>query len=177
MAMTLRKGVGRESMINHPFGLQDSWILIADYCASNCGNWIKSSLDDLSKKQAKQLSKNLHPLKGLPWKIDLLVESTIHHRASLHPENAKTFHHGNGYVIGHQWTNIVLMSNDLLIPLPPIPFDSQTYCRAQGLDYQREHEAVIDDLTTLHLEDYIGASNSRRPVKASIHQAFPLVFS
>jgi hypothetical protein len=49
------------------------------------------TLDDLSKKQAQQLSKNLHPLKGLPWKIDLLVESTIHHRASLHPENAKTF--------------------------------------------------------------------------------------
>jgi hypothetical protein len=43
MAMTRRKGVGRESMDHHPFGLQDSWILIADYGASNYGNWIKSS--------------------------------------------------------------------------------------------------------------------------------------
>jgi hypothetical protein len=44
IAITLRKVFGRESMGNHPFGLQDSWILIADYCASNCGKWIKSSL-------------------------------------------------------------------------------------------------------------------------------------
>lgn len=122
------------------------------------------TLEDLSKKQAKQLAKGLEPLKGLPWKIAILVDSTIQHRASLHPENAQKFNHGKGYVIGHQWTNIVLVLNDLLIPLPPIPFYSKTYCRAQGLDYQSEHEAVIDYLTTLNLEDYIGSYNPREVI-------------
>jgi hypothetical protein len=117
------------------------------------------TLEDLSKTQAKQLAKGLEPLKGLPWKIAILVDSTIQHRASLHPENAQKFNHGNGYVIGHQWSNIVLVLNDLLIPLPPILFYSKTYCRAQGLDYQSEHDAVIDYLTNFNLEDYIGSYN------------------
>jgi len=119
------------------------------------------TLDDLSKKQAKQFAKCLHHLKGLPWKIAILVDSTIQHRASLHPENTKKFNHGNGYVIGHQWTNIILVINDILIPLPPIPFYSQAYCREQGLDYQSEHDRVVDYLTNFNLEDYIGSCDPR----------------
>ena len=115
------------------------------------------TLDDLSKNQAKQFATCLHDLQGLPWKIAILVDSTLQHRASYHPENAKKFNHGNGCVIGHQWTNIVLVINDMLIPLPPIPFYSKTYCREQGLDYQSEHDLVVDYLTNLHLEDYIGS--------------------
>jgi hypothetical protein len=42
------------------------------------------------------------------------VDSTLQHRASLHPENTKTFNHGQGFVVGHQWTNIVVLLNDLL---------------------------------------------------------------
>ena len=118
-------------------------------------NVAASTLDELSKKQAKQFSKCLHHLKGLPWRIALLVDSTIQHRSSLHPENSKKFNHGKGYVIGHQWTNIVLVINDMLIPLPPIPFYSKTYCREHGLDYQSEHDLVVDYLTNLNLEDYI----------------------
>lgn len=120
-----------------------------------------STLEELSKTQAKQFSKCLKSFKGLPWKIALLVDSTIQHRASLHPENAKKFNHGKGYVIGHQWTNIVLVINDILIPLPPIPFHSKTYCRVHGLEYQSEHDAVIDYLTNLNLEDYIGSYDPR----------------
>ena len=89
------------------------------------------------------------------------MDATIQHRASLHPENAKKFNHGKGYVIGHQWTNIVLVINDMLIPLPPIPFHSKTYCRARGLVYQSEHDAVVNYLTNLNLEDYIGAYDPR----------------
>jgi hypothetical protein len=51
----------------------------------------------------------------------MIIDSTLQHRASLHPENSKKFNHGKGYVIGHQWTNIVLIINDMLIPLRPIP--------------------------------------------------------
>ena len=63
---------------------------------------------------------------------------------SLYPENAKTFNHGKGYVIGHQWTNIVLVLGDMLIPLRPIPFYSKRYCQAHDLTYQSEHERVVD---------------------------------
>jgi hypothetical protein len=119
------------------------------------------TLQTLSKKQAKQLAKALQALQGLPWKIAILIDSTLQHRASLHPENAKKFNHGNGYVIGHQWTNIVLLLNDILIPLPPIPYYSERYCREHGLDYQTEHELVVDYLNQLDLEDYIGAYTPR----------------
>jgi hypothetical protein len=119
------------------------------------------TLEELSKTQAKQFAKCLKSFQGLPWKIAILVDATIQRRASLHPENAKKFNHGKGYVIGHQWTNIVLVINDILIPLPPIPFHSKTYCRAHGLEYQSEHDAVVDYLANLNLEDYIGSHNPR----------------
>lgn len=133
--------------------------LLRDHC-----NVAVYTLEDLSKRQAKQFAKCLKSFKGLPWKIAILVDATIQHRASLHPENAKKFNHGNGYVIGHQWTNIVLVINDMLIPLPPIPFHSKTYCRAQGLAYQSEHDAVVDYLTNLNLEDYIGSYDPREVI-------------
>lgn len=122
------------------------------------------TLDELSKKQAKQFAKCLHHLKGLPWKIAILVDSTMQHRSSLHPENAKKFNHGNGYVIGHQWTNIVLVINDLLIPLPPIPFYSKQYGQEHGLHYQSEHDLIVDYLNNLNLEDYIGSHDSRNVI-------------
>jgi hypothetical protein len=81
-----------------------------------------TTLENLSKTQARQFSKALARRNGLPWKIVLFIDSTLQHRASLHPENAKTFNHGKGYVIGHQGTNIVLVLGDMLMPLRPIPF-------------------------------------------------------
>src|SRR6266702_5944094 len=120
-----------------------------------------STLESLSKQQAKQLSKALGHLKALPWKIAIIVDSTLQHRASLHPENAKTFNHGKGYVIGHQWTNIVLSLGDMLIPLRPIPFYRKRYCQAHDLAYHSEHERVVAYLRTLDLEDYIGAYDRR----------------
>lgn len=81
-----------------------------------------TTLAQLSKTPARQFAKALQRVQGLPWKIVLLIEATLQHRASIHPENSHTFTHGKGYVIGHQWTNVVLVLGDLLIPLKPIPF-------------------------------------------------------
>jgi len=97
----------------------------------------------------------------LPWKIALLIESTLQHRASLHPENAKKFNHGKGFVIGHQWTNIVLIINDILLPLPPIPFYSKRYCREHALAYHTEHDRVVAYINKLDLDEYIGAHDPR----------------
>jgi len=75
----------------------------------------------LSTQPAKRVAKTLHALQGLPWKMALLMDSTLQHRASVQPENAKKFNHGKGFVIGHPWTNMVVILHDILIPLPPIP--------------------------------------------------------
>jgi Transposase DDE domain len=120
-----------------------------------------TTLEDLSKTQARQLAKALQRVKGLPWKIVILIDSTLQHRASLYSENAKTFNHGQGYVIGHQWTNVVLVLGDILIPLKPIPFYSKRYCQTHDLAYHSEHERVVTYLRLLDLEDYIGAYDRR----------------
>jgi Transposase DDE domain len=122
------------------------------------------TLDSLSKKPAKQVAKARQKLKELPWDIALVVDSTLQQRASLHPENAKTFNHGQGFVVGHQWTNIVLLLHDLLIPLRPIPFYSQRYCRDHKLEYRTEHDRVVEYIQQLQLEEYIGSYDPRAVV-------------
>ena len=117
------------------------------------------NLDNLSKRQAKQCAKVLKYLETntLPWKVAIIIDATLQGRSSLHPENAKKFNNGKGFVIGHQWTNIVLIINDHLIPLPPIPYYSTQYCRDHAIAYHTEHELVVAYLDQLCLEDSIGA--------------------
>jgi hypothetical protein len=120
-----------------------------------------TTLEHLSTTQAHRFTKVLQRIKGLPWKLMLLIDSTLQRRARLPPENAQRFHHGKGYVIGHQWANIILVLGDMLIPLKPIPFYSKRDCQAQDLTYQSEHERVVASLRTLDLEDYIRAYDRR----------------
>jgi hypothetical protein len=54
-----------------------------------------------------------------------------------------------------------LILNEMLIPLRPIPFYSQSYCRENNLTYMSEHERVVEYLSHLTLEDYIGSYDSR----------------
>lgn len=122
------------------------------------------TLESLSKKQAKQVAQARQRLRELPWKMAIIVDSTLQRRASLHPENAKTFNHGHGFVVGHQWTHIVLLLNDLLIPLRPIPFYSQRYCRERQLKYRTEHDLVVEYIQQLQLEEYIGSYDPREVV-------------
>jgi Transposase DDE domain len=123
-----------------------------------------STLENLSKQHAKHVAKARQKLPELPWKMAIIVESTLQHRASLHPENAKTFNHGQGFVVGHQWTNIVLLIHDLMIPLRPIPFYSQRYCRERKLAYRTEHDLVVEYIQQLQLEEYIGSYDPREVV-------------
>ena len=137
-----------------------------------------STLESLSKKQAKQVAKARQKLKELPWDIAIVVDSTLQHRASLHPENAKTFNHGQGFVVGHQWTNIVLLLQDRLIPLRPIPFYSQRYCRDHKLTYRTEHDLVVEYIEQLNLEDYKqNLENLRRNRYAPRRRGSPCVTS
>jgi len=114
------------------------------------------TLDSLSKRQAKQYAAVLDKLEGLPWKVAVLVDATTQQRSSLKVENGQRFNHGHGFVIGHQWTNILLVFNGILIPLPPIPFYTKGYCRDHELEYQTEHQRVIAYLAALDLTAYLG---------------------
>ncbi len=91
------------------------------------------TLENLSKTQARRLSKSLRACKGLPWKIVVIIDATLQNRSSLHPKNTQRFNHGQGFVIGHQWANIVLILNEMLIPPCPIAFYSRSYCREKGI--------------------------------------------
>jgi hypothetical protein len=124
------------------------------------------TLQDLSKKEAKRLCGAIDWLaKGtVPWKIGLLIDSTIQGRSTLHADNVKRFNHGQGFVIGHQWTNIVLIINRMLIPLPPIAFHSKKYCRLHGLDYKTENALVVEYINNLNLENYIGKHNPEQVI-------------
>ena len=123
-------------------------------------------LDQLSKKQAKQLSALINCLaqRQLPWQVAIIIDSTIEQRSSLHADNVKRFNHGKGFQIGHQWTNVVLIINDKLIPLPPIPFYTKSYCRQHNLKYQTENALVVEYIDQLNLQDYIGAHEPKQVV-------------
>ena len=58
----------------------------------------------------------------------------------------------------------MLLPQDRLIPLRPIPFYSQCYGRDHQLTYRTEHERVVEYIEQLHLEDYIGAYDPRQVV-------------
>jgi hypothetical protein len=119
------------------------------------------TLESLSKTQARRLSKSLKACQGLPWKIVVIIDATLQNRSSLGPKNAQRFNHGQGFVIGHQWTNIVLILNEMIVPLRPVAFYSQSYCLEKGIDYLSEHDRVVEYLSNLNLEDYIGSYDSR----------------
>ncbi len=117
------------------------------------------ALCELSKKQARRFAKINRGLStgNLPWNIAISVDATIQNRSSLHTQNAKRFNHGKGFVVGHQWTNIVLHINDKVIPLPPIPFFTRKYCKKKGIQYQTENTRVAKYLSQLSLEEYVGS--------------------
>ncbi len=117
------------------------------------------ALSAMSKKQARQFSKINKGLStgNLPWNIAISIDATIQNRSSLHTENSKRFNHGKGFVVSHQWTNIVLHINDKVIPLPPIPFYTRKYCKQNKIKYQTENTRVAEYLAHLSLEEYIGA--------------------
>jgi len=148
----------------------------AEFAKSNKSNFSKFlknhwklavyKLDELSRKQAKQFGKSIDFLANgqLPWKIAIIIDATLQRRSSLHAQNVKRFNHGKGFVIGHQWTNIVLFFNGMLIPLPPIGFYTKTYCRKHNLKYRTEHQNVVAYLKELDLKDYIGAHDPKQVV-------------
>ena len=124
------------------------------YFLNNNADKAVYALHELSKKQARQFSKINKGLSTgkLPWNIAISVDATFLNRSSLHTDNSKRFNHGKGFVVGHQWTNIVLLINDKVIPLPPIAFDAKKYCKQNGIEYLTENTKVAQYLSQLSLK-------------------------
>ena len=117
----------------------------------------RSTLYDLIRTAAQSIQKPLIPLlPKSPWKIALIIDASIHRRSSVHIENSQRFNHGQGFKIGHQWTNILLVINGREIPLPPIKFLTRKECKKRGVPYLTEMERVHDRLENLELSKYIG---------------------
>ena len=100
-------------------------------------------------------------VKGSPWTVFLIIDATLHGRSSRHVQNAQKFNHGEGWVIGHQWTNVILVVGDRVIPLPPITFLSKNECKRRGIAYQTEHEKISDYLSNLDLKEHLGSFDPR----------------
>ena len=96
----------------------------------------------------------------IAWLVAIVIDATIQHRSSLHTENAVRLNHGKGFEIGHQWTNVVLLIGEHLVPLAPIAFHCKAYCRKHELTYHTENELVTQYIDDLDLEYYIGPHDS-----------------
>src|SRR5690606_6384546 len=106
---------------------------------------------------AKIARRSLTPIvTGAPWTAGILIDATLHPRSSLHVQNSQRLHHGEGFVVGHQWTNLVLLIGDQTIPLPPIPFLSRSECKRRGIKYKTANEALEEYLADLNLASWIG---------------------
>jgi hypothetical protein len=113
------------------------------------------------RRLKKVVGKRRQLVPGAIWKIAIIIDATLHTRSSRHIENSQRFNHGDGWVIGHQWTNIVILINNEIIPLPPIPFHTKKYCKENGLTYQPEHDRVIDFLATAIWADLLPGVDPR----------------
>ncbi|MDM8556961.1 hypothetical protein QUF75_19720 [Desulfococcaceae bacterium HSG7] len=119
------------------------------------------TLNELSKKQAEQFEGIIKNLKGLPWKVAILIDAASQNRSGLHPENSQRFNHGKGFIVGHQQTDIVLFFNGLIIPSAPIPFYSKNHCKQKGIAYRTSDEVLVKYIDSLDSVEIIGAHSPK----------------
>lgn len=123
------------------------------------------TLNRLSKRRLKKLMKVRNVIvKGAPWTIAIIIDSTLHVRTSQKIENSQKFNHGKGWVTGHQWTNLGVLINGELIPLPPIPFYTSDECEKRSISYKTEHEKIAHWIKTLDLNSLLGPHDSHEIV-------------
>lgn len=98
-------------------------------------------------------------LPGAPWTIGIIVDSTLHIRSSDHVHNASSLTNSaikRGFIDGHRWTNVLLLINDRVVPLPPVPHYTRDECKTRGTPYLTEIERITAFLKTLQLWEWAG---------------------
>jgi hypothetical protein len=94
-------------------------------------------------------------VKGAPWRIAVIIDASLHERSSRHIDNAQRFNHGGGWVIGHQWTNIILVINQTAIPLPPIAFLTEGKCKELTEKYKTEPERIMEYVSNINWQELL----------------------
>lgn len=153
--ISLMRDTGRHSMT---LASQISGLAISQFSRllSKHKNLALENLNRLTRRRLKRLvSQRRQLVSGTPWKVAIIIDATLHERSSRHIENAQRFNHGDGWVIGHQWTNIVIVINGQVVPLPPIPFLTTKYGRSLGVAYKTEHQRILDFLARWDWEDLL----------------------
>ena len=119
------------------------------------------ALNRAARRRIEKLMRTRKPLcPGSPWTIALIIDATLHKRATRHTENCQKFNHGKGYVLGHQWTNLGICINGQLVPLPPIAFYTEKECKKRNLQYRSEHDKIIDFIRTLSIPGLVGEDSA-----------------
>ena len=117
------------------------------------------AFENLNRLARRRLSRLLPArrslVKGTPWRIALIIDATLHERSSRHLDNAQRFNHGQGWVIGHQWTNVILVINGEVVPLPPIAFLTEEKCIELGQEYKTESERILEFLSVCNWKDLL----------------------
>ncbi|MBF0205848.1 MAG: hypothetical protein HQK53_03070 [Oligoflexia bacterium] len=115
------------------------------------------TLNRLSRRRIAKLMRARRPLfDGATWTIAIIIDSTLHSRSGINIQNAQRFNHGQGWITGHQWTNIAVLINGQIIALPPIPFYTTDECQRRGIKYRTEDEKIAHLLKTLDLFSLLG---------------------
>jgi len=129
---------------------------------SNYNSLAHDQLNRQCKRRLKSiLRKRKSLIPGSPWTIALIIDATLHERSSRHTDNAQRFNHGQGWIVGHQWTNLLLLINGQRIPLPPIPFLTHEKCKELGQEYKTEPKRIIESLKKRDWKSLLPAVQSR----------------
>jgi rhodanese-related sulfurtransferase len=125
------------------------------YLPKSKGIGVKNLKGLVRKRLGRELAKRRHLVGGAIWRIALIVDASLHERSSRHIDNAQRFNHGDGWVIGHQWTNVVLVVNNSVIPLPPIAFLTEEKCKQLGEVYKTESKRIIEYLSSIDWQELL----------------------
>lgn len=82
------------------------------------------------------------------WRVFIIPDSTVLERSASRAQNIQKLNTGHSWKNGHRLTNLVLLINGQLIPLPPIPHKSKAFCKANKEPYFTEGERLREYLAS-----------------------------
>jgi hypothetical protein len=82
------------------------------------------------------------------WKVFVIPDSTVLERSASRAQNIQKLNTGHSWKYGHRLTNVMLLINGQLIPLPPIPHKSKAFCKANKEPYLTEGERLREYLAS-----------------------------
>jgi hypothetical protein len=99
-------------------------------------------------RQAVLAALSKAPTSDGPWKVFVIADSTVLERSASGAQNIQKLNTGHSWKYGHRLTNVVLLINGQLIPLPPIPHKSKAFCKANKEPYLTEGERLREYLAS-----------------------------